>query len=175
MECEFCQAELKNSSFANCKRCGFPISGTAIEKENFRNNNTELVELIQETDSALSWARFAMLWPWLTAIVVGATYFLRSPVEVVAFFATVTISSFFIFGYFAVKKKPVAILTAVFVVLLMLTVYSLYKAYPFFLIGINWTPFLIPTILLIMFGNALFLMRKLERTLNEKRLTGVFP
>lgn len=169
MECEFCMADLKDGNAGKCIRCGFPIQGTDQEKENFRIVNKELEQLIQEADSALSWARFGMLWPWLSSIVIGLCYFLRAPVDIYACAADIGLSSLFISCYFTVRKKPLPTLHGAFFALLMLTIFALYQSYEFSFRLAFWTPYIIPAILLIMFGNALYLMRKLEKRWKEKK------
>lgn len=168
-ECNFCREELKDATLAECPRCNFPLNGTSEVQAKFRSENEELEQLIQEADSALSWARFGMLWPWLTIIVIGCFYFLRSPVNISACLSVIAISSIFIACYFAVLKKTIPVLTVAFICLLLITSYGMFAMSILLSIPIFWTQFIIPAILLLMYGNALYLNIKLEKKLSDNR------
>ncbi len=172
-ECDFCGAEIKDPFVELCPRCDFPIHGAIEAQEKFRNENEKLAQLIKRTDKALKWVRFGMLWPWITAILV-AGYFLISAQVIVqemvfAFSSVVIISSVFIFCYFNAPKKPVKILSLTFVLLLLITLYGLYAARMFLMFPNFWLKMLVPLILLLMYGNALFLAVKLENVLKRKK------
>lgn len=172
-ECEFCYSKLNVDAFNICPKCDFPVHGAIEEKENFRNENAELEQLIRSADKALSWARFGMLWPWLTAIVLavcGIIFFAAIiPGMIYTVLFTLPIPLIFITCYFIVPKKPVPILTVAFVLMLSIILYGLYEIRMFLMFPKVWLELIIPAILLFMFGNALFLMIKLEKTLKNKK------
>ncbi len=172
-ECDFCGAEIKDPFVELCPRCDFPLHGAIEAQEKFRIENEKLDQLIKSADSALSWARFAMLWPWTAAILV-AGYFLISASVIVqemvfAFSSSVIISGIFIFCYFAAPKKPLQSLTLAFVLLLFMTLYGLYAARMFLMFPNFWMKMIIPALMLLMYGNALFLMLKLRKTLRNRK------
>ncbi|HTL82844.1 MAG TPA: hypothetical protein VL651_14120 [Bacteroidia bacterium] len=169
-QCEFCKSELKDVPAHECEVCGFPVKGTEQEQQDFMMVNAELKSLIDESETALSWARFVMLWPWVGAFIMGSFYFLRPPIQWIAFFASLTICTVFIAAFFAVKKKPVEVLTSVFTVYVMTLIIGLFEARD--LISFN-TKFLstmiIPVIMFIMLGNALYLERKVQKAFRERK------
>lgn len=173
IECPFCAAEIKDPFAPVCVKCDFPLHGTDEMKENFRSENAESGQLIKRAVRAFNWARFGMLWPWLTAIIVAGYFLIRTPAlvqeMVFAFSSSVIISSIFIFCYFTAPKKPVKILTLAFVLLLFLALYGLYAARMFLMFPGFWLKMLVPAILLLMYGNALFLMIKMEKELKCKK------
>lgn len=168
-ECDFCGYELNNSTLEKCPKCNFTGQGTSEEKEKFRSENVELERLVQEADSALSWARFGMLWPWLTVIAIGLFYFLRKPVNISACLSLTAISCIFIACYFAVQKKPIPILAMAFICLLLIISFGVFAMSILLSTTIYWTPLIIPAILLLMYGNALYLNVKLEKKLSGNR------
>lgn len=172
-ECDFCGAEIKDPFVELCPRCDFPLHGTIESQEKFISENEKLTQLIISADNALSWARFALLWPWITAILVAGYFLISAPglvqEMVFAFSSSVIISSIFIFCYFTAPKKPLQSLTLAFILLLFMTLYGLYAARMFLMFPNFWLKMIIPALLLLMYGNGLFLMLKLDKTFRERK------
>lgn len=169
-ECEFCLSETDDALPQKCSVCGFPMNGTQEEKDRFNAQYEEIKVLVDEAEAALGWARFGMFWPWLSAIIMSAYYCLRPPLEIDWFISTLIISGIFLSGYFTARRKPILTLSVILPLFILLTVIGIWKMRLLLGASISMlTPLIIPAILIIMYGNALYLCRKTEKALAELR------
>ena len=162
MECSFCYAKIPGPFDRNCPNCGFPVQGTAAEQESFVAQHTELKQEIDEAESALSWARFGMLWPGLGAII-GSLFFYSALPGMLKLLAGVISGGILIAAYFLVPRKPVPVLLAC-VIYILLCIVTLYFEFSF-----SFSVYLLPLLILLTYGNALYTSRKLARHFKQRQ------
>lgn len=166
-ECNFCFAAETAPYTANCKECGFPIHGTSQEQAQFSVANADLKKVIDTAESALSNARFSLLWPWLTTLIGSGVYFLRPPANFLSFGILAALSLFFIAGYFVVAWKPVPVLLAT--TLVMLLIVGLAFWYLHSLSMNSLIPELIPLLITVVLARALYACYRVEKALDKKK------
>ncbi len=165
MECDFCKTKYDGPYRIDCPGCGYPVHGDALQQAQFTAANTELKAVIDEAETALSWARFALLWPWLAVLALAAWQFLLPPADVPAFAVTAIFCMIFIGCYFAAPWRPVPVLILALTVLIISVLAAMVKM-PFNVM------FIIPAFLLIAYSNALYTVWKSEKALEEKKRPG---
>jgi hypothetical protein len=163
MECDFCKTNYDGPYRTDCAECGYPVHGNAGEQAQFTAANEALKNVIDEAESALSWARFALLWPWLTALALAAWQFLNPPVDLLSFGIVTFFCAIFIGCYFAAPWRPVPILILALTTLIVLLLVAFLRT------GFVNVWYIIPAFLLVAYSNGLYTVWKSQKALEQKR------
>lgn len=160
--CDFCYATLEKFSDVYCPECGYPARGSKDGQEKFIAANETTKKKIDEADTALSQARFAMLWPSLTAIIV--TLALGHPTQhYVESGITLAFYLLFVAMYFVAALKPFPILILCFTILLGGILFSFLRG------SISKGILLVPGIIALIYLNGIYSVWRAEKALEKIR------
>ncbi len=158
--CDFCFT--KQEDFVNtiCPFCGYPMKGHKTEQEQFISVNEKSKQTIDEAETALSQARFAMLWPSLTGVLLSFG-FSFPPQHMLQFAITLAFYSIFILAYFLVAWRPRPILILTSTVLLTGILFSMaYGIVPKMVL-------VVPGVILLIYINAIYSAWRAEKVLDQ--------
>jgi hypothetical protein len=159
--CDFCFTKREDLTNPHCAICGNPVNGTKDEKERFAAANEKLKQKIDEAETALSQARFAMLWPSLTAVILTFA-FNFPPHNFYQFAGTLIFYAIFIGAYFIVAWQPFPILVLTSMLLLAGVLFTMWK-------GTALNPLLlVPGIILLIYLNAVYSVWRADKALEIK-------
>jgi hypothetical protein len=157
--CDFCLEQQEDLVNVFCPTCGYPMKGNAQEQQNFKTQHEAVKQKIDEAETALSQARFAMLWPSLTSIVLTFS-FNFPPKNLYEFAATLGFYAAFVVMYFIVALKPLAILILAAMMLLGGILFSL---------SMHTVPnglLVVPGVIFLIYANAIYSLWRAEKALD---------
>jgi hypothetical protein len=160
LACDFCYTKQEKFDELNCRECGFPLTGSEPVKAKFLADHEAEKQKIDEAETGLSQARFAMLWPSLTAILITFA-FQFPPGNIPEFAVTIGYYGLFVVFYFIVSYRPVPILILSSLVLIAGILFSFANGMMFKIILI------VPAMILFSFGNAIYLAKRAEKALEK--------
>lgn len=163
--CEFCFTKQEDLVNAICPVCSYPMKGSKAQQDQFIASNEKLKQKIDEAETALSQARFAMLWPSLTAILLSFG-FNFPPQNMLRFAITLGFYSIFVFAYFLVAWKPFPILLLAAMVLFTGILFSMaYGIVPKMLL-------IVPGVIWLIYLNGIYSVWRAEKALEIKQQYG---
>ncbi|MDQ3111249.1 MAG: hypothetical protein M3R17_15275 [Bacteroidota bacterium] len=156
--CDFCFEKQEDLVNVMCPVCGYPMKGTKEAQTTFRSVNEKVKQKIDEAETALSQARFAMLWPSLTSIVITLAFNLP-PKNIYQLAGTLGFYSIFVVLYFIVALKPLQILILASMILLSGILYSLSISV------VPKTLLIVPAVILLIYLNCIYSTWRAEKAL----------
>jgi hypothetical protein len=156
--CDFCFEKQEDLVNVFCPVCGYPMKGTPQQQHNFKKQHEAIKQKIDESETALSQARFAMLWPSLTSIVISFT-FSFPPKNMYIFAGTLTFYAAFIAMYFIVSWKPLPILILAAMTLLGGILFSLSRH------TVPNMVLVVPAVIFLIYVNAIYSVWRAEKAL----------
>ena len=170
-ECEFCGTKQEGPYQVSCTECGYPIYGTPQEQQIFEEQHKELKTVLDKAESALSSARFALLWPSLAALVFIGLGFWTHRLTMSGLMIGVAVPGIFIASYFLTPWKAVPILLIDSIVALLIIGMELYTNKDLSLGGLIGIA--IPVLVESIYVRALFVCRKAEKALEKKKFSAL--
>lgn len=157
--CEFCFTKQEDLVNVICPACGYPMKGEKQEQDRFRAANEKNKQKIDEAETSLSQARFAMLWPSLAGSVIQFTFDFP-PKNLIAFGITMGFYLVFVAAYFVVSWKPLPILILVAMTLLGGVLFAIS-------IGmLSKMLLIVPAIILLIYCNAIYTVWRAEKVVD---------
>jgi hypothetical protein len=159
--CDFCFTKQEDLVNTFCPACGYPMKGSKEEQRKFFLANEKLKQKIDEAETALSQARFAMLWPSITAVVLSFGFGFP-PHNIYQFLGPIVFYLLFVVLYFIVALKPFPLLILAFMILLSGILFSILHG--------NTLKFLliVPGAIMLIYLNGIYSIRRAEKALEEK-------
>lgn len=166
-ECDFCGTKQEGPYQVHCTECGYPVYGTPQEQQLFTEQHQQLKEVLDKAEGALSSARFALLWPWLAALLFTCLGYWTHRLGTSGIIVGTALPGIFIASYFLTPLKPVPILLIDSIVMLLIIGMTFYTIKDFSLGGMIGV--VLPILIGSMYVRALFLCRKAENALEKKK------
>ena len=157
--CDFCFTKQEDLVNAICPACGYPMKGAEQEQERFMVANEKGKQKIDEAETSLSQARFAMLWPSLAGLVINFTFDFP-PKNLLVFAITVGFYLLFVTAYFVVAWKPLPILILVAMTLLGGILFAISHEL------LSKMLLIVPAIILLIYCNAIYSVWRADRVVN---------
>jgi hypothetical protein len=162
--CDFCFTKQEDLVNVFCPACGYPMKGSKQEQAQFAAANKKNKEKIDEAETALSQARFAMLWPSLAAFVINFAFDFP-PRNMIVFAGTLGFYGIFVAAYFVVSWRPLPIL----ILSAMILFSGMFFAFSNGMV--SKILLIVPGVILLIYGNAIYSVWRAEKAVEEM---GVF-
>jgi hypothetical protein len=160
--CDFCFEKQEDLVNTICPACGYPMKGSQQEQQQFKAAHVKEKQKIDEAETSLSQARYAMLWPSLAAIVLNFIFDFP-PQNMYVFAATLGFYAVFVGAYFVVawRPLPILLLTSMFLLSGMIFAFSTNMIQNRLLI--------VPGIILLIYSNAIYSTWRAEKVVDGMR------
>lgn len=161
--CDFCYTRQEDLVNVFCPACGYPMKGSKEEQAHFNKANEKKKQKIDEAETALSQARFAMLWPSLAAFVINFTFDFP-PRNTTVFAGTLGFYAIFVVAYFVVSWRPLPILILSAMTLLSGMLFGISTGM------LSNLLLIVPGVILLIYCNAIYSVWRADKIVDEMGL-----